>query len=203
MKRLLICLCLLQVTASAHVLDEYLQAAQLTLTPDGVRVELRLTPGVDVADRVFALIDLDLNGEISSSEEQDYARRVLDNLTLELDQRRLPLALTATQFPARSEMKEGVGVIRFDLAAPAVLSAGDHQLAFRNNYLSELGVYQANALVPATESIKITAQERDAQQHELRLHVRVAASATSPVWPGVLLGGACLTLLAGAWYRYR
>src|SRR4051812_18170698 len=125
MKRWLICLCFLPVTASAHVLDEYLQAAQLTLMPDGVRVELRLTPGVDVANRVFALIDANRDGHISLLEEQEYARRVLDDLTLALDEQRLSLALTATQFPARSEMKEGVGVIRLDFAAPGVFSAGD------------------------------------------------------------------------------
>jgi hypothetical protein len=139
-----------------------------------VRIELRLTVGVDVADRVLALIDVDRNGQISSVEEQAYARRVLEDLALELDQQRLPLALTATQLPARSEMKQGVGVSRLDLAGPAVLSAGDHQLTFRNHYLPELGVYQANALVPSSDGITITAQQRDPEQHELQLRVHVA-----------------------------
>ena len=79
-RRLACCLCVLifQATAAAHVLDEYLQVAQIALAPDGVRVELRLIPGVKVADRIFALIDVDdVDGKISPVEEQAYARRVL------------------------------------------------------------------------------------------------------------------------------
>jgi hypothetical protein len=39
------------------VLDQYLQVAQIALAPDGVRVELRLIPGVQAADRICTLID--------------------------------------------------------------------------------------------------------------------------------------------------
>jgi hypothetical protein len=65
LKRLLACcLCAFafQATAAAHVLDEYVEAAQISLAPEGARVELRLVPGVEVADRVFALIDLMATG---------------------------------------------------------------------------------------------------------------------------------------------
>jgi hypothetical protein len=123
------------------VLDEYVQAAQITLAPGGARVELRLVPGVEVADRVFAMIDVDGDGKISPAEEQAYARRVLQDITLEVDGRRAPLALTGVQFPSRREMNEGIGAIRLDLTAEAALgAAGEHQLSFRNDHLPELGV---------------------------------------------------------------
>jgi hypothetical protein len=169
---------------SAHVLDQYLQVAQIALSPGGARVDLRLIPGVQVADRVFALIDVDGDGQISPAEEQAYAQRVLQDIALEVDGRSAPLALAGVQFPSRREMNEGTGTIRLDLAAAAAMdAAGEHQLSLRNDHLPELGVYLANALVPATEVIKITGQQRDALQHELQLDF-VVPSAKAPAWPG-------------------
>ena len=207
MKRLLACLlCAVafQATAAAHVLDQYLQVAQIALAPDGARVELRLIPGAQVADRVLALIDTDGDGQISRAEEQAYARRVLQDIALEVDGRRAPLALTGVQFPSRREMNEGIGAIRLTLAAEAALGlAGEHQLSFRNDHLPELGVYLANALVPTTEAIKITGQQRDALQHGLQVDFRVlsADARAWPRWTGVLLFGLCLTLLLSQWKR--
>src|SRR5262245_14272763 len=106
MKRLLFCLlcaCALPVTAPAHALDKYLQVAQIALAPGGARVELRLTPGARVADRVFALIDVDSDGQISPAEEQAYARLALQDVALEVDGRRTPLTLTGLQFASRRE----------------------------------------------------------------------------------------------------
>ena len=54
--------CVLRFTASAHVLDQYLQVAQIEIAPDGVRVNLRLTPGAQVADRIIGMIDVDRDG---------------------------------------------------------------------------------------------------------------------------------------------
>ncbi len=201
MKRLLACLlCAFasQATAAAHALDEYVQAAQVALAPDGVSVELRLTPGVFVADRVFALIDVDGDGQISTAEEQAYAQRVMQDVALEVDGRRAPLALKGVEFPSRQEMKGGVGAIRLRLAAEADLgAAGEHRLSFRNEHLPELGAYLVNALVPTTSEIKIGKQERDPLQHELRLsfHVNAADTRGPRRWTGVLLLCLCIVLL--------
>jgi hypothetical protein len=209
MRRLLFCLlcaCAIRITATAHVLDQYLQVAQIALAPGGARVELRLTPGVQVSDRVFAMIDVDGDGQISSAEEQAYARRVLQDVALEVDGRRAPLALTGIQFPSRREMNEGVGAIRLDLAAEAALSAeGEHQLSFRNDHLPELGVYLVNALVPTTSEIKIIGQARDPLQHELRLsfHGATADARGLRPWAGALMLCLCLALFFSQWKRLR
>jgi hypothetical protein len=206
MKRLLICfisICAVSVTVSAHVLDEYLQAAQIALAPDGVCMELRLIPGVELADRVFGLIDINRDGQTSSAEQQAYVQRVLQDIVLELDQHPLPLTLTTVEFPSRSELKKGDAAILLVLSAPATLATpADHQLTFRNNHLPKLGVYQANALVPTTNTISITRQQRDPQQHELQLHFRVVSVAQDKVvptkewmlWPLLLVTVLCLTL---------
>lgn len=213
MRRLLaFCLCAFafQAMAAAHVLDEYVQAAQITLAPGGVRVELRLVPGVEVASHVFAMIDVDSDGQISPAEEQAYAQRVLQDIALEVDGRRAPLALTGIHFPSRREVNEGVGAIRLDLAAEAASgAAGEHQLSFRNDHLPELGVYLVNALVPSTSEIKITGQERDPLQRELRLSFHVTSHVTPAdthgpwLWTGMLILCLCLALLFSQWKHLR
>jgi nickel/cobalt transporter (NicO) family protein len=209
MKRLalcLLCMCAGRLPAPAHVLDQYLQVAQISLAPGGARVELRLTPGVQVADRIFALIDADGDGQISSAEGQAYARRVLQDVALEADGRRAPLALTGVQFPSRLEMNEGVGAIRLDLAAEAALAAaGEHQLYFRNDHLPELSVYLVNALVPTTSEIKISGQARDPLQREMRLSFHGAPADTPGLrpWAGVFMLCLCLALFFSRWKHLR
>lgn len=204
MRRLLFCLlcvCALHLTVPAHVLDQYLQVAQVTLADDGVRVELRLIPGVQVAERIFALIDVDGDGKISSAEEQAYARRVLQDSAFEVDGQRTPLTLAGVRFPSRFEMNEGNGAIRLSLAAKSAFgTAGKHQLFFRNDHFPEFGVYLANALVPATNEIKITGQERDAFQRGLRINFQATPSTTHErqYWIGFLLLGLCLALYFSA-----
>ncbi len=207
MRRLLLfllCALALRITAPAHVLDQYLQVAKIALAPDGASVELRLIPGALAADRIIALIDADGDGQISPAEEQAYARRALQDISLEVDGRRAPLALTGVQFPSRREMSEGAGAIRLNLAAEADFgAAGEHQLTFRNNHMPELGVYLANALVPTTDAIKITGQQRDTLQHELRVDFRViyAGARAWSRWTGVSLLSLCLALLFLRWKR--
>lgn len=181
---LFILLILLPQDATAHVLDEYVQASQINLTPTTVGIELRLTPGVDVADRIFSLIDLDRNGEISPAEEHTYAERVLHDLTLELDNHPLPLTLTSVTFPSRAELKTGDAPILLALSADIPLSAStDHQLTFRNNHLPTLSVYNANPLLPTTTSIAISSQQRDPLQRELTIHFKTLPSTARPATP--------------------
>ena len=209
MRRLLfcmICACALPITISAHVLDQYLQVAQIAIEPDAVRVTLRLTPGIQIADRIIALIDLDRDGQISPAEEQAYVRRILQDVALDIDGRRTPLALIKVQFPAGGEMNDGVGAIRFDLEADADLSkAGEHQLIFRNDHLPEFGTYLANALVPTTEAIRISSQERDELQHRLWINFQATPDATSgwPPWAGILLFCLCVAILLSQMNRIR
>jgi hypothetical protein len=124
----------------------------------------------------------------------------------EIDGRRATPALVSILFPSRSEMNEGIGAIRLTLAAASALSAaGEHQLSFRNDHLPELGVYLANALVPTTDAIKITGQERDAQQHGLRInfHATPAVAHAGWRWTGVFIFCLCLALFLLQWKRLR
>ena len=83
--------------AVVHPLDEYVQATYITLEPDRVRLDLYLTPGVEVAERVVALIDRDRDGEVSAGESEAYAGTVLRGLSLRVDDRPFPLALVGVE----------------------------------------------------------------------------------------------------------
>lgn len=201
MKRLMFCLfgaCAFHLTVSAHVLDQYLQVTQIALAPGGVRVELRLIPGVQVADRICAVIDTDGDGQITTAESQAYERRVWQDIGLEINGVNAPLTLADMQFPTQPEMREGLGTIRLTYTAAATLSGADQQqLYFHNDHLPELGVYLVNALMPATNEIKLNEQERDALQRGLRLNFYVTqdGAQSSSRWIGGVLLCLCLALI--------
>src|SRR5579862_780337 len=103
--------------ASAHRLDEYLQATLISVEKDRIEVSLRLVPGVAVASAVLAKIDANGDGVISPGEQQAYAQRVLGDLALSIDGRRLTPKLASVNFPAVEQMREGLGEIRIEFTS--------------------------------------------------------------------------------------
>ena len=63
--------------ASAHRLDEYLQATIISVEKDHVQAFMRLIPGVAASSVVIASIDSNGDGVISEAEQRAYAERVL------------------------------------------------------------------------------------------------------------------------------
>src|SRR5271165_563982 len=100
----------LAMPASAHRVDEYLQAALISLDQDKDHVEvfLRLTPGIAVSSAVLASVDTDGDGVISDTEKRAYADRVLGDLSLTIDGNHLKPRLVSVDFPTVEEMKEGL-----------------------------------------------------------------------------------------------
>jgi hypothetical protein len=169
-------------SGSAHQLDEYLQATRIAIEHDRVVLEMSLTPGAAVADQIFASIDRDGDAQVSGPELEAYARAVLRDLTLELDERSYPLALAATACPSRSEMRAGMGTVRLEAAAGVAVTHGHHRVRFENNHRSDISVYLVNALMPSSRDISIGAQQRDALQHGIRLEFDRATPYTSAAW---------------------
>jgi hypothetical protein len=192
--------------ASAHRLDEYLQAARLSVASDRVDLEMDLTAGASVADDVFASIDADNNTVISMDESREYASRVLASTTLNLDGRAVPMTLTGQRSPQRHEMQEGIGV--FQLTASGTippLTPGTHQLTFRNTHRPDVSVYLVNALIPQTSAIAIVGQHRDVQQRELTMDIRVSGYAGNWIAAGQIAMVAVVMALPAAmmWRRRR
>ena len=172
----------------AHRLDEYLQAARVSIDAGRVSVELDLTAGVAVAPAVLGMIDTDGNGDISAREGEAYARHVVGALVLTVDGQRLRPQLDRRRMPDWREFRDGIGAIRLSASAtlPA-LSDGVHQLFFGNTHRSDIGVYLANALVPVDRRIEIAGQRRDVAQHELTIDYslgRAAGSLATASWQG-------------------
>jgi hypothetical protein len=184
-------------STSAHRLDEYLQAARIAIEPDRLQIDLDLTPGVAVADSVVHDIDRDRDGSVSSAEAQAYVERVLGGLSLDVDGRPLAARVSGSTFPTVDAMRAGAGTIRIHLTAPLPgLSAGGHHLRLRNAHRPDIGVYLANALVPASDRVAVTNQGRDYNQRTLDVdYVRLEDEQAG--WWRAGLGAACLLVLLG------
>jgi len=187
------CACLLALAiavvggaqVSAHRRDEYLQAARLAIDPAGVQIDLDLTPGIALADEIIGDIDHDRNGSLSAGEERAYASLIASALQLEIDGRPVGVQLGSSSFPDPEAMRRGEGTIRLhSVATLPPLSVGAHHLLFRNKHDADRSVYLANALVPESDRVAVTAQRRDGGQSELMIdYVLDAAPATSArVW---------------------
>jgi hypothetical protein len=179
---------------SAHRRDEYLQAARLAIDPERVQIELDLTPGIALAEAILTDIDLDRDGSLSAEEQRAYASAVLGALELEGDGRPLRMQPGACSFPDAEAIRRGEGTIRLQSAATFPrLSIGAHRLSFRNGHHPDRSVYLANALVPASDRVAVTAQRRDVAQRQLTIdYVMRAAPATATAVP--LLGAAAAVL---------
>jgi hypothetical protein len=195
-------LLLAAVPAGAHRLDEYLQATTIALEKGKVEAELRLVPGVAVFPMVFAQIDGDADGIASPAEERAYAHRVLDDLSLRIDDTPLPLRLVSSAFSPKVLLEDGRGEIRIKLEADVPGSATRHRLVFENRHQPRVGSYLANVLVPADPDIRISAPERNYDQSSFRLAYTDASAASGSAawgWPDLALAVLTLGLVVSAW----
>ena len=170
---------------SAHRRDEYLQAARLAIDPGAVQLELDLTPGIAVAEAIIVDIDRNRDGSLSLDEQRAYGSLVLGALTLEVDGTPVGARLGATSFPDPEAMRRGEGTIRIQSAGSLPrLSVGPHQLMFRNRHHPDRSVYLANALVPGSDEVAVTAQHRDRDQTELTIDyvLRAAPARSTAAW---------------------
>jgi hypothetical protein len=164
------------LSVRAHRLDEYLQATRIDIFSNRVDLEIDLTPGVEVAERVLALMNTNHDGLISAGEQDAYARLVLQSVALEVDKQSEEVKLTSVLFPAVGEIRAGTGVIHLRASAEiAPLDSGSHTLYYLNRHATNLSVYLINAYVPRSPAIKITHQERDFFQKEMRIDILKAS----------------------------
>lgn len=169
-------------SASAHRLNEYLQAATIRLGRQTVEVTLRLTPGVSVYRAIATKIDTDGDGVLSPGEEEAYAKKVCGELFLSLDGAPLPLRLNTWSFPRPEEMAEGMGEMVLDIQSILPGDGVEHLLRFENRHEPAIGVYLVNCLVPTDPRIAVRTQDRNYDQsvYELRYSTTVSVAAVIP-----------------------
>src|SRR5688500_3331629 len=97
-------------SASAHRLDEYLQAMRGDIRDDGFVPALDPTPGAGLAPAIVAALDPDGDGSIAPDVGDTYAGEVMRSLRLTIDGRPSALALASRDFPSMEELRAGTGV---------------------------------------------------------------------------------------------
>ena len=163
-------LLLLVPEAFAHRLNEYLEAATISLLPGKILMELRLTPGRDVAANVQRKIDLNGDHHISPEEQRTYLATLDHDLLITLDGRTIALTSISFSFPTVEAMNNGVG----DILITYGINTGNedllhHQLVLKNGHYSSIAVYLVNCLLPADTGIHVTGQIRSNDQSVYQL----------------------------------
>jgi HupE / UreJ protein len=174
-----ILLCLGRV-ASAHRLDEYLQATIISLEKDHIQVSMRLIPGVAVSSSVIKSIDSNGDGVISQAEQWAYAEQVLGDLSLTVDGKSLKPKLVSEDFPQVEQMREGLGEIHIEFTADLPLGGPDRRLILENHHQNRNAAYLVNCLVPSDRDIRIVAQHRNEQQSFYQLDYVQAGGPSDP-----------------------
>ena len=163
--------------STGHRLDEYLQAARVSLDRDRITLEVDLTPGASIAPAIIAMLDRDGDNTISPGEAATYGRVVLRDLIVELDDHAIATTLARVEVPSIDEMRGGVGTIQ--LRATGTVAGdgifGRRHLYFRNNHQPGASAYLVNALVPDVRDVGVMRQTRDPRQQEIRVEYNVGA----------------------------
>jgi hypothetical protein len=169
--------------ASAHRLDEYLQATIFSVEKDHVQASMRLIPGVAVSSAVIASIDSNGDGRFSESEQMAYADRVLEDLFLAVDGNQLKPKLVLAEFPTAELMSEGLGEIHIEYTADFPRGGRNRRLVLENRHQMQNSAYLVNCLVPNDHDIQIVGQRRNEQQsvYEVDYVQAVAASGPPPL----------------------
>ena len=184
----LVVLVLLAPCALAHRLDEYLQAAQISVGKDRIVVDIYLTPGTAVAPAILRTIDKNGDGSISRAEGADYGHSVLKSVRLLVDDKPRELSLLSTEYPPFEQMRAGIGFIHLETVTQVVSdSAGPHKIEFENNFDPETSVYLANAMIPLDRNVKIRQQQRYVLQRDLQIDYEVESAWPSDHGPAWLL----------------
>ncbi len=204
---ILLGLCGFSWSTFAHQLDEYLQATLVSIEPGEIRLEVNLTPGVAIADKVIGLIDRNQDGVVSTNEAAAYAESLRHDLAVRLDGKNAGLRVMTVTFPDLAELRTGWGIIQIEYSVAAgVLASGAHTLTLENRHQPSMSVYLLNAIQPVSSSIQIVEQKRNGRQtageiaFEFRPPTRGFGVRGAVISFGALL---CIALFTGVWQVKR
>lgn len=155
---------------SAHRTEGLLQASLVEVLPAQVGVEVTLTPGIDIAPKIIALLDANGDGEFSGAESTGWSALFMARQTVTADGQSLPLKLVNLRSSPLAEMTYGHAQIVVHFTADfGPLALGPHTIVCANRYEPIPCSYQCNGLVPKAPGVRITHHRRDERQQELTL----------------------------------
>ncbi|SDD98610.1 HupE / UreJ protein [Mucilaginibacter pineti] len=146
-----------------------MQATTISLTSDKVFLELRLTPGTDVAARIIKAIDLNGDQQFSEGEKRAYLNKLNRDVSLAMDGHTAWLKLVSSTFSNVEDLKEGIGDVIIDYEADITTPGFAHQLIFKNQHYSSIAVYMVNTLLPVDTAIQVNSQTRSNDQSVYQL----------------------------------
>lgn len=179
----LLTLLLLPATASAHPLDQVVEATYVTVGDGVVDLELKVSPGSLVAEPIVAALDADGDGTISDAEGDAYARAMLSALTLTLDGETVTLLEAGIEVPTVLALRAGYGEVVIHAAGtlPPIDGATAAALVVTNADTTAGATFQANAFVEAGAAVDLGLQTRSEDQRMLRVPVTFGTAAgTAP-----------------------
>jgi len=134
-----------------------------------------------------------------------YASIGADRLVSLLRASELPAARNGKRMYVDGSRASVEGPIRVVLLASLPpLGPGRHQIRYRNAHRADIGVYLANALVPASDRVAINGQQRDAAQRELIVDYELRPSRPgSGALPFAASLGVAVLVLGALWWRRR
>jgi hypothetical protein len=171
----------------AHPADVLVQAAYITISPTKIRLELDLTAGELVAKNFLSKLDLNQNAMISPEEVRQFSSHVLEQLTLEVNQKPILLQLESSQIPEIAQVKLGGGQVQLVFVG-APIAVGQNQLVFKNSFAPVKSAYLANVFVQSS-AVKIISQQRDQTQQTFDVRYSITESAFPRVfawWLGLI-----------------
>jgi len=188
----------LTASATAHRLDEYLQATLIGVNRDSIDVEIQLTPGVSMLPSLLTLIDQDRDGRISSQEERAYTDQVMRDVEMRVDNAPAPLSLIESSFPDMQAMREGLGTIRLKLRTART----GYTVRFENRHLPQFSVYLVNCLAAPADGLLVDRQQRDQAQRSINFTYSFDSSPLpGSYWKAAALGMLLMARVGVVVYR--
>ncbi len=175
--------------AAAHPSDEVLQQVYLTPTGSRLAVQLDLTPGALVAPAFARVVDTDGDKTISAGETAAHVDLVTSALTLRVDGRAVPLAVTGHTYPTDELLAAGGGAVTVELAA--ALPSGSRNVVFTDEYSPGRTTVQMDVLVADADPARLDTITRTRQGRAITIALAPAdAASPTPTAAGPAPGNA-------------
>ena len=130
--------------ASAHAPDEYGHNTYVSITPNGLQIEMHLTPGPLIGAKLEFIIDTDQDSTFSDSEIQRYGDQIATELSVSVDSVRRPVTLISLSKPTPLQVRSGTAELV--LTAIAAGAPPVHKFEFTDNHTMLRGPAQSSVL---------------------------------------------------------
>jgi hypothetical protein len=154
----------------AHRTAGLLQSSLVEVLPSQVGVEVTLTPGMDIAPKMVALLDTDGDGVFSGIESAVWSEVFMVGQSMKVEGQLIPLQLQSVRTSPLGEMTNGHAEIVVHFTADLDPSTrGARTIVCANRYEPIPCTYQCNGLVPKAPGVHLSSHRRDSDERELTL----------------------------------